>query len=82
MNFYEHQDRTRRTTALLGSYFVFAVVLTVVAINAIVWLGVASFAVNPEPLTFSRWLERPYVGLITAAVLIIVVGQAWRRHCV
>jgi Zn-dependent protease with chaperone function/uncharacterized tellurite resistance protein B-like protein len=76
MNFYEHQDRARRTTALLGCYFVFAVVLTVVAINVIAWLGVASFDVNPEPLTYSRWLERPYAGLITAMVLIIIIGTS------
>lgn len=74
MNFYEHQARARRSTALLVGYFLLAVVLIVVAINAIAFVALQITAAD-EPLTLTKWFDLPYWGIITAAVLLIIVGN-------
>ncbi len=73
MNFYEHQHRARRRTVLLGAYFVLAVVLIVVAVNAVIYLAVAG--AGARTITFGEWLAQPYWGFVTAAVLLVIVGN-------
>ena len=57
MNFYQHQQRARRRTALLVVYFVLAVALITLALNAVVYL--ASSVTATTPLTLAAWLRQP-----------------------
>ena len=66
MNFYEHQDRARRRTALLTVYFALAVILIALALNAVFYLLLN--ATRSEPLAVKTWLTEPYWLWISLAV--------------
>ncbi len=77
MNFYQHQDRARRRTTVLGALFVLAVLSIVTFINAALY-GAARFAstrTGNAALTVSEWLDRPWWAWTSAAVLLIIVGS-------
>lgn len=73
MNFYEHQAQARRSTLLLGACFVAAVILIVVAINAAVFAAVNLG--SEAPLSATQWFAQPYWAVISAAVLLVIIGN-------
>ena len=79
MNFFEHQHKARRKTWLLVGYFLVAVVLIVVAVNAAVYLILQfSFSERRGPSPFSmppeQWLHSPYWIWISGAVLVVIAA--------
>ncbi len=77
MNFFEHQHRARRSTLRLTAYFVLAVVLTVLAINAAVYTALRLS--EPEWIPpIKQWLERPYWLWISVGVLGVVAFSSVR----
>lgn len=74
MNFFEHQYKARRKTTLLVAYFVIAVVLIVVAINAALYVVFMFSApeLDVEVPTVSQWLERRYWLWVSVAVLVVI----------
>ena len=77
MNFYQHQDRARRRTRLLALWFFTAVVLVVLALNALAW-GAMRLVVEPDdaPLTLAQWLEGPSWVFVTGLTLLVIVGTS------
>ncbi len=72
MNFFEHQERARRNTSLLVFYFVVAVALIVLTINAGVW-GALLLAEAPG-VSRDLPLAHPYWPAVTAGVLTVIVA--------
>ncbi len=48
MNFYEHQDRARRRSGFLAMLFLPAVIVIVLAVNAVVLLTVTASQAAPQ----------------------------------
>lgn len=80
MNFFEMQDRARAQTRWMVGAFCVAVILTVVAINAMVLYGAVMLhevpsdeysGVTAEPLHAEDFL---YISMVTTAVVLLVVG--------
>lgn len=72
VNFFEHQHKARKKTWVLVVYFVLAIALIIVAINAVVYVVVAQ-ATTPAP-ALDDWLRRPvwiWISLATLAVIVI-----------
>ena len=70
MNFYQHQDRARRKTGLLASYFFVAVALIAAAINAVIF-SVVNYAMEP-PLSLATWMQQPYWLWVSGAVVALI----------
>ncbi|MBI2994271.1 MAG: M48 family metallopeptidase [Gammaproteobacteria bacterium] len=70
MNFFEHQHRARRKTWLLVVYFVLAVSLIIVAINAVIYFAFA-LQTSPTP-SVEDWLAKPYWWWIAAATVFVI----------
>ena len=70
MNFYQHQDRARRKTALLVLYFVLAVAVIAAAINGVVFVAMRFNA--PTPTTWQAWLATPYWRWTSVALLAVI----------
>lgn len=73
MNFFQHQHKARRKTWLLIVYFLVAIVLIVLAVNAAVF---ALFFVSGDSTAaidgLAGWLNKPYVWWISMATLAVV----------
>ena len=75
MNFFEHQDRARRTTLWLILFFVLGVIAIAVVVNALVlfFLGEPPPAGAPP----ARWIEDNLELMITSTVLVVAgIGLA------
>jgi Zn-dependent protease with chaperone function/uncharacterized tellurite resistance protein B-like protein len=75
MNFFQHQERARRRTWLLGLYFVIAVLAIVVAVSLCLYLAVLWLAGGNYPLR--EWLQSP--GMLWSMIitlLIVLFGSA------
>lgn len=73
MNFFELQHQARRKTGVLVVYFTTAVVLIVVAVNALTWVAMSA---NPgrHPVSFQQWMGEPGGVWITLAVLGLIMS--------
>jgi Zn-dependent protease with chaperone function len=71
MSFFERQHQARRRTKLLVLYFLLAVVLITVAVNALVF-GTAKLG-GLYSGTLSGWLAGPYWWLVSGVTLLIVI---------
>ena len=77
MSFFERQHQARRRTKLLVLYFLLAVVLITVAVNAVVF-GTAKFG-GLYSGTLSSWLDGPYWWLVSGVtMLVIIIGSVTR----
>jgi len=77
MSFYQNQDNARRKTGLLIFYFVTAVVLIVVAVNAAIF---AMFWLSGDlRMTVGQWLQSSVCWLTAGATLAaIILGSLFR----
>lgn len=71
MNFFIAQDRARRKTFLLVLYFVTAVALIILAVNAAVYF-IMRYAPD-STVAAHAWLEQPYWIWITAGTIIVIL---------
>ncbi|MDZ7788518.1 MAG: M48 family metallopeptidase [Halofilum sp. (in: g-proteobacteria)] len=77
MDFFERQDRARRSTALLVLAFAVAVLLVVAAVDAVVWGTLR--VLDRTSLDFLAWLATPRAWIITAVLLLTILAtSAWR----
>ena len=72
MNFYQHQDRARRRTALLVGAFLLAIAGIALALNAAVYFAVSQS--NEPPVSLAQWLEQPYWWWISAGVAAVILS--------
>ena len=77
MDFFERQDRARRSTAVLVLAFVVAILLVAVAVDAVVW-GVLR-VLDRTALDFLAWLATPRAWIITAVLLVTIVTTSFWR---
>ncbi|MGH8119514.1 MAG: M48 family metallopeptidase [Gammaproteobacteria bacterium] len=73
MNFFAQQDQARKRTFLLVVYFILAVVLIIVAMNAAVYM---IFSISMDaPQEAGPWFAQPYwIWITSATVLVILFG--------
>ena len=77
MDFFERQDRARRSTAVLVLAFAVAVLVVVIAVDAVVWGALR--VLDRTALDFLAWMATPRAGIITAVLaLSILATSAWR----
>ena len=78
MNFYEHQAQARKRTTLLVVFFALAVLMIVLALNAVAYAAMvgASGSTGNEPLSPMAWLEQPYWLWISGAVVALIAGSS------
>ena len=75
MNFFQHQERARRRTWLLGSYFVIAVLAIVLAVSLSLYL--AAMWMNGGQYPLREWLQSPAMAWsVIITLLIVLVGSA------
>lgn len=67
MNFYEHQDRARRRTGYLVVFFLLAVAIIVLAVNAVALLAASTSEAAPQ--NWQSWLGSPYWWWTTGSVM-------------
>lgn len=78
MNFFKRQDEARRYTALLLAYLLAAVVLIVVAVNAVVYGSlVLGEAIPADP---GHWLGRRWWILISAGTVVLILAGSLVRY--
>ncbi len=71
MDFFEQQQRARKRTGFLLFWFLLAVVLIVLALNAAVWL-----AAGGAIMSLAQWLQQPWWKWTTGlALLVIGIGS-------
>lgn len=72
MNFYQHQDRARRRTALLVAYFALAVALIALAVNAVAFAFFG--ATGDPPMTLAQYLDTDVWAFITLLVFGLILA--------
>jgi len=70
MTFFEQQHKARKKTGILILYFILAIILIVIAINAAIYLIVTQ-ATTPSP-SIAYWIEKPYWIWIAGATLFLI----------
>ncbi|MEQ8662832.1 MAG: M48 family metallopeptidase, partial [Gammaproteobacteria bacterium] len=76
-SFYEQQDRARRRTRLLIGYYLVAVALVVLALNAVAYALAAALGPHgAAPPALGRWLDGGTWMLVTALTLLVIVGAS------
>lgn len=78
MSFYENQHRARRNTSLLVAYFVAAVVLIVVAVNAAIYIALAMIS-TVEFMTPLQWVQSGPCWLIALGTVAVIAGGSLFR---
>ncbi len=78
MSFYENQHRARRKTGLLAGYFVAAVVLIMVAVNAAIYFGL-SMVSTVKLMTPLQWMQSGPCWIIALGTLVVIVGGSLFR---
>ena len=77
MNFFEHQEKARKKTALLIFLFGLAVALIIVAIYFAVWFGLMSTVTTTEagaPGAVRLW--DPFIFAAVAVCVLLFIGLA------
>jgi Zn-dependent protease with chaperone function len=79
MDFFEHQDRARRSTSILLVYFALAVLMVVVSIY-VALLGIAVYATrsSEEPIAFFEWHPLLMLGVSTVVIGLITLGSLYK----
>lgn len=78
MSFYENQHRARRNTGLLVGYFVVAVLLITMAVNAALYL-VFSMVNTIQPMTPLQWLQSEVCWVIAGGTLLVIAAGSLFR---
>jgi Zn-dependent protease with chaperone function len=78
MSFYENQHRARRNTSLLVAYFVAAVVLIVVAVNAAIYIALAMIS-TVKFMTPLQWVQSGPCWLIALGTVVVIAGGSLFR---
>ncbi len=77
MDFFERQDRARRSTSVLVVAFVVAILLVAAAVDAVIWGTLR--VLDRTSLDFLAWMGTPHAWIITAVLLLsILATSAWR----
>jgi Zn-dependent protease with chaperone function len=77
VDFFERQDQARRSTAVLVLAFLVAILLVALAVDAVVWGTLR--VLDRTPLDFLAWLATPRAWIVTAVVLLTILGTSiWR----
>ncbi|MDZ7828201.1 MAG: hypothetical protein U5K33_01530 [Halofilum sp. (in: g-proteobacteria)] len=77
MDFFERQERARRSTTVLVLVFVLAVIAIVLAVDAVVW-GALLWA-DRAPADPLAWMRTETAWLVTGVtVAVLLGGSAWR----
>lgn len=77
MNFFEHQADARRRTLLLGLYFLLALGIIVVAVNAVVYALLLGWGDGSWSL--AGWLKHPGCWWLSGALVVVMAGGALRK---
>ncbi len=72
MNFYQHQEQARKQTAVLVIFFILAVALIVIAVNAVAFF--VSFQVEEGSISLIQWFQSPACWIAVAITLSIIIG--------
>ncbi len=81
MDFFEHQDRARRKTALLIGYFFLAVTLIIIAVYGVFALIFIWQAKYPQPkpdVVVAWWNPELFIWVVAGTVLVIVIGSLYK----
>lgn len=73
MNFFEHQDKARKKTKLLIFYFLLAIVLIVLAINALVY-GSILYSAEYYPDVYPLLYQPLWLYITVGVVAVILIG--------
>lgn len=79
MDFFEHQDRARRSTSMLIVYFAFAVLMVVLSVYAAL-LGIVVFASkdSERPIQFLAWHPQLFFGVSIVVTGLIALGSFYK----
>lgn len=79
MDFFEHQDRARRSTSMLIVYFAFAVLMVVLSVYAAM-LGIVVFATkdSEQPIQFFAWHPQLFFGVSIVVTGLITLGSFYK----
>ena len=72
MNFYQHQEQARKQTGVLFLFFILAVTLIVIAINAVAFFVFSQIEEGRTGLT--QWIQSPACWIAAAVTLSIIIG--------
>lgn len=78
MSFYENQHRARRKTGLLVAYFIAAVVLIMVAVNAAIYIALAMIS-SVKTMPVGQWIQSGPCWLIALGTLVVIVAGSLFR---
>lgn len=78
MSFYENQHRARRKTGLLVAYFIAAVVLIILAVNAALYLVLAMLS-SVSVMTPLQWITSGPAWMIALGTLVVIGGGSLLR---
>ncbi len=70
MNFFERQHKARKKTGILIFYFVIAVLLIVLAVNAVFFLLISQ--ISSPPSSLQEWLMEPYWVWVTSGTIFVI----------
>ncbi len=77
MDFFEHQADARRRTLLLALYFLLAMGIIVVAVNAVVYALLLWW--GDDSWTLAGWLTHPGCWWLSGTLLIVMAGGSLRK---
>jgi len=72
VNFYQHQEQARKQTGVLFVFFILAVTLIVIAINAVAFF--VFFQIEEGRTSLTQWLQSPACWIAAAVTLSIIIG--------
>lgn len=78
MSFYQNQHRARRKTGLLVAYFIAAVVLITVAVNAALYLALNMLS-SVSVMTPAQWVMSGPAWMIALGTLVVIAGGSLFR---
>lgn len=79
MTFYEHQDRARKKTWLLLSYFLLAVLFIVLAVNAVIFFVIFQTD-QSHSISLQQWISSPMCWGTVGITLAVIVGGSFMRY--
>jgi len=72
VNFYQHQEQARKQTGMLIFFFIVAVSLIVLAINAVVFFAI--FQAEESDMSLQAWIQSPICWITVAITLSVIIG--------